>query len=68
MALTIALVHVMFNVFAVTFIYGLPLLREIPLTLAEKIADLGSRNKPAALAYVLGSFFVFPGLIMLAVR
>ncbi|GEK09060.1 Na/Pi symporter [Pseudoalteromonas sp. SCSIO 43201] len=67
-ALTIALVHVMFNVFAVTLIYGMPLLREIPLQLAEKIADIGSRNKPAALAYVLGSFFVFPGLIMLAVR
>lgn len=67
-ALTIALVHVMFNVFAVTLIYGMPLLREIPLQLAEKIADVGSRNKPAALAYVLGSFFVFPGLIMLAVR
>lgn len=67
-ALTIALVHVMFNVFAVAFIYGLPLLREIPLHLAEKLAEIGSKNKPAALAYVLGSFFVFPGLIMLAVR
>ncbi|TMN34344.1 Na/Pi symporter [Pseudoalteromonas sp. S2755] len=67
-ALTIALVHVMFNVFAVTLIYGLPLLREIPLRLAEKLAEIGAQNKPAALAYVLGSFFVFPGLIMLAVR
>lgn len=67
-ALTIALVHVMFNVFAVAFIYGLPLLREIPLHLAEKLAEIGAKNKPAALAYVLGSFFVFPGLIMLAVR
>ncbi|WMO16629.1 Na/Pi symporter [Pseudoalteromonas piscicida] len=67
-ALTIALVHVMFNVFAVALIYGLPLLREIPLRLAEKLAEIGAQNKPAALAYVLGSFFVFPGLIMLAVR
>ncbi|QUI68264.1 Na/Pi symporter [Pseudoalteromonas sp. M8] len=67
-ALTIALVHVMFNVFAVALIYGLPLLREIPLRLAEKLAEIGAQKKPAALAYVLGSFFVFPGLIMLAVR
>ncbi len=67
-ALTIALVHVMFNVFAVALIYGLPLLREIPLRLAEKLAEIGAQNKPAALAYVLGSFFVFTGLIMLAVR
>ncbi|WP_440056389.1 Na/Pi symporter (plasmid) [Pseudoalteromonas sp. T1lg65] len=67
-ALTIALVHVMFNVFAVALIYSVPVLREIPLTLAEKLAHIGSENKTAALGYVLGSFFVFPGLIMLAVR
>ena len=67
-ALTIALVHVMFNVFAVSLIYGMPLLREIPLQLADKLAKVGAENKPAALGYVLGSFFVLPGLIMFAVR
>jgi sodium-dependent phosphate cotransporter len=67
-ALTIALVHVLFNVFAVTLIYGVPLLREIPLKLADKLAHIGANNKPAALGYVLGSFFVLPGLIMFAVR
>ncbi|MEQ3514709.1 Na/Pi symporter [Pseudoalteromonas sp. BZB3] len=67
-ALTIALVHVMFNVFAVALIYGMPLLREIPLQLADKLAKIGAENKPAALGYVLGSFFVLPGLIMFAVR
>jgi sodium-dependent phosphate cotransporter len=67
-ALTIALVHVMFNVFAVTLIYGVPTLREIPLMMAEKLAKIGANNKPAALGYVLGSFFVVPGIIMMAVR
>lgn len=67
-ALTIALVHVMFNVFAVALIYSMPLLREIPLQLADKLAKIGAENKPAALGYVLGSFFVLPGLIMFAVR
>jgi sodium-dependent phosphate cotransporter len=67
-ALTIALVHVMFNLFAVSLIYGMPLLREIPLQLADKLAKIGAENKPAALGYVLGSFFVLPGLIMFAVR
>ncbi|KNC67178.1 sodium:phosphate symporter [Pseudoalteromonas rubra] len=67
-ALTIALVHVMFNVFAVGLIYGLPLLREIPLQLAEKLARIGTRNKSAAFGYVLGSFFVLPGLLMLAIK
>jgi sodium-dependent phosphate cotransporter len=67
-ALTIALVHVMFNVFAVALIYGIPVLREIPIKLAEKLAEVGTKNKSAALGYVLGSFFVIPGLIVLAVR
>ncbi|MAD90118.1 MAG: sodium:phosphate symporter [Pseudoalteromonas sp.] len=67
-ALTIALVHVMFNVLAVALIYGIPTLREIPLQLADKLAKIGANNKPAALGYVLGSFFVLPGLIMFAVR
>ena len=67
-ALTIALVHVMFNVFAVALIYGIPVLREIPIKLAEKLAEIGTKNKSAALGYVLGSFFVLPGLIVLAVR
>ncbi|BBN83342.1 sodium:phosphate symporter [Pseudoalteromonas sp. A25] len=67
-ALTIALVHVMFNVFAVAFIYGIPVLRELPITLAEKLAHIGANNKPAALGYVLGSFFILPGIIMMAVR
>lgn len=67
-ALTIALCHVLFNVLAVTVIYGVPFLRELPLKAAEKLADVGSRNKPVALGYVLGAFFVLPGMLMLAVR
>ncbi|NOU50206.1 Na/Pi symporter [Pseudoalteromonas sp. JBTF-M23] len=67
-ALTIALVHVMFNVFAVALIYGVPVLRELPITLAEKLAHIGANNKSAALGYVLGSFFILPGIIMMAVR
>lgn len=67
-ALTIALVHVMFNVFAVALIFGIPFLRELPLKAAEKLAHVGANNKPLALGYVLGAFFVVPGLMMLAVR
>ncbi|OHU85463.1 MULTISPECIES: Na/Pi symporter [Pseudoalteromonas] len=67
-ALTIALVHVMFNVLAVALIYGIPVLRELPLTCAEKLAQIGANNKSAALGYVLGSFFILPGIIMIAVR
>ncbi|PKF61125.1 sodium:phosphate symporter [Psychromonas sp. psych-6C06] len=67
-ALTIALVHFLFNFLAVVVIYGIPVLREIPLRLAEHLAEVGTNNKLLALGYVLGTFFVIPGLIMIGVR
>jgi sodium-dependent phosphate cotransporter len=65
LGLTIALVHVLFNVFSVLIIYGLPFLRDLPVQAAEKLAEVGSENKMLALAYVLGLFFVLPGMMML---
>jgi len=67
-ALTIALVHFFFNFLAVGLIYGTPFLRELPLKAAERLAEVGSNNKFVAFAYVLGTFFVLPGLMLMAVR
>jgi len=67
-ALTIALVHFFFNFLAVALIYGVPFLRELPLQAAEHLAEVGSANKFIAFAYVLGTFFVLPGLILMTVR
>ena len=67
-ALTIALVHLLFNVFAVALIYGLPLLRNLPIMAAEKLADVGTENKMLALLYVAGSFFIIPGIMVLLVK
>lgn len=67
-ALTIALVHVLFNVLAVAVIYGIPVLRDLPLKAADRLAVIGTENKLMALSYVLGVFFVFPSLIVFAMR
>ena len=67
-ALTIALVHFLFNFLAVVVIYGIPFLRELPLKGAEKLADVGTKNKLSALAYVVGTFFILPGLILVGIR
>lgn len=61
-AMTIALVHLFFNVFAVALIYGLKWLREIPLYAAEKLSDLAIKNRAYAFLYLLLAFFVIPGL------
>ncbi|RBW48002.1 Na/Pi cotransporter family protein [Psychromonas sp. B3M02] len=67
-ALTIALVHFLFNLLAVIVIYGIPFLRELPLKGAEKLAEVGTKNKFLAFGYVIGTFFILPGLILIGVR
>ncbi|MGI9275241.1 MAG: Na/Pi symporter [Endozoicomonas sp.] len=64
-ALTIALVHLFFNTFAVVFIYGIKWLREIPLMMAEKLADLAAKKRIYAFLYLLLAFFVLPGACIL---
>ncbi|MET4693672.1 Na/Pi cotransporter family protein [Endozoicomonas lisbonensis] len=63
--LQIALVHLLFNVLAVLFIYGNPITRMIPFNLARRFAMVASRNKAIVLLYVAGVFFIIPGLLIL---
>ena len=61
-AMTIAMVHLFFNLFAVAIIYGIKPLREIPLFAAEKLADLAVKRKAYAFAYLALAFFIIPSL------
>ncbi|MGA7271818.1 MAG: Na/Pi symporter [Acidimicrobiia bacterium] len=67
-ALTIALVHTLFNVFGILMFYPLPIMREVPLRLARATAGLVQRRASWALGYVLGLFVVVPvvGLVLLS--
>lgn len=65
-ALEIAIVHVLFNVFAVALIFGLPFLRGLPIFGAEWLAGLAAERKIYAAAWVLGVFFLLPLLLILA--
>lgn len=53
-ALTIALVHLLFNVFATVSIYGIPFLRNLPLKGATGLANAATKNKWYVVAWVLG--------------
>ena len=63
-AMTIALVHFFFNLLAVLVIYSIKWLREIPLMLAEKLADMASKTRAYAFGYLFLAFFILPSLIM----
>lgn len=63
--LTIALTHLLFNIAGVLMLYPIPALRRIPMKLAERLAEVGSRRRIVAVAFVLCLFFVLPGLLIL---
>lgn len=60
--LTIALVHLLFNLSATLLIYPFEPIRKIPLTLASKLADVAVESKKWAILYVIGLFYAIPVL------
>ena len=65
---TIAIVHLLFNVIGVVMIYPIPAIREIPLKMAERVAEIATRSKLQAFAYVGGIFFGAPALVAVFLR
>ncbi|QDS90051.1 Na+/Pi-cotransporter [Rosistilla ulvae] len=63
-ALQIAFIHLTYNVLGVLFIYGVPMLRYLPVKAAEWLGETASENKLVALAYILSVFFVIPGMCL----
>lgn len=63
-ALTIALVHLTFNLLAVMVIFGIKNLRKLPMRGATWLAKLATENKALAVLYILGVYFVVPGLLI----
>lgn len=64
-AVSVAIGHLLFNLFGALIIYPLRPIRAIPLAMARTLGTLGSRNRPAAVAYVLVVFFGIPLLLLL---
>lgn len=64
LALEIALVHLMFNCFAVLVIFGVPFLRPLPVKGAEWLGRVASEKKALAAAWVLGVFIVIPAILI----
>ncbi|HYW68734.1 MAG TPA: Na/Pi symporter [bacterium] len=63
--LTIALVHLLFNLAGITLIYTYKPVRRIPLILARRLADAAVRSKRNAAFFVIGLFYALPGLLIL---
>jgi len=59
-ALTIALVHTTFNLTGILVLYPIPAIRDIPVRLAERMAELAVERHTMAVAYVVTLFIVVP--------
>lgn len=64
-ALTIALVHTLFNLAGIALFYGVPALRELPIRIAEAMADRMADDRRLLTAYIGGVFVVLPLVGML---
>jgi sodium-dependent phosphate cotransporter len=58
--LTIAFVHLIFNVSATLLIYPIPSIRNIPIRLAKGLAERSAKNKLFGIGYVVGVFVFLP--------
>ncbi len=63
--LTIALVHLLFNIAGILLIYPHRAIRKIPLILARKLADAAVRSKLYVAIFVIGLFYVVPSVLIL---
>ncbi len=64
-AVTVALVHLLFNVTGILIIYPIAAVRRIPLRLATALAAATAEKKYYAILYMVGVFFVMPLLFVL---
>lgn len=67
-AVTIALVHLLFNTIGIALIYPIRAVRRIPIRLAMALADFSVRSRAVPVLYLLFLFFLLPGLIILVQR
>jgi len=64
-AVTVALVHLLFNLSGILVIYPVPFIRHIPLGLARGLAAATARRRIFALVYMIGVFFLLPLVFVL---
>jgi sodium-dependent phosphate cotransporter len=60
----IALVHLLFNIIGILLFYPVPVMRW-PVGMAQVLGDTTAKYRWFSLVYLVGMFFVFPGIIFL---
>ncbi len=64
-ALTIALVHLLFNLTGILVFYPIPFMRQIPIKCATVLSQIAVKNRLFALIFIFIVYFLIPGLAVL---
>jgi len=67
-AVTVAVVHTLFNLSGILVFYPLQALRRIPIRLATGLSHVAAERRSTAIAYAVGMFIVVPLLGVLLLR
>jgi solute carrier family 34 (sodium-dependent phosphate cotransporter) len=67
-AVTVAFAHFFFNVSGIVLVYPIKAIRQIPLKMARALAEMTSRSRLYAVAYVVLVFYAVPLLLVLVWR
>ena len=67
-ALTVGIVHTLFNVGGIALLYPIPGVRDIPIRAAENLARIAVERRYIAIAYVVIAFIVIPLLGVAVLR
>ncbi len=67
-ALTVALVHTLFNLAGILLFYPVPALRRLPIRIAEWLAEMAARRRSMVIGYVIVTFLVIPALGVILLR
>ncbi len=59
----IALVHLLFNLTAITLLYSIPRAVEVPISMAQRLAVVADRSKRWAIVYIIGMFYGLPAVL-----
>ena len=67
-AVTVAVVHTLFNLSGIALFYPIRALRRIPLRLAAGLADVAAERRGTAIIYAVGVFVVVPLIGVMVLR
>lgn len=67
-ALTVALVHTLFNLAGILLFYPVPALRALPIRMATRTGELAAKRATAVIAYIVVVFIVIPALGVIVLR